>query len=83
MSVTQKQSQLINSGVSDFFGASLLFGSGFLLCLGLVMVASSSMGIAESRYGDVFFFFKSQAKKKVLESFEQKKNHLLCSFAKL
>jgi cell division protein FtsW len=50
----------VNSGINDFFGSSLIFGSGFLLCFGLVMVASSSMGIAESRYGDAFFFFKRQ-----------------------
>lgn len=60
MNSTQMQLPLYKSGVKDNLGGSLLLGVGCLLCLGLVMVASSSMDIAESRYGDAFFLFKKQ-----------------------
>lgn len=36
----------------------LLLSAGALACLGLVMVASASMGVAETQYGDAFFFLK-------------------------
>jgi cell division protein FtsW len=56
----QKQNKLYVSGISDFYGAALILGIGFLVTFGLVMVASSSMEIAQSKYGDPFFLFKKQ-----------------------
>lgn len=35
----------------------LLVASGFLFCIGLVMVGSASMGVAEASYGNPFYFF--------------------------
>jgi len=60
MNTSQTKLPLYTSGVKDFYGASLILGVGFLLSLGLVMVASSSMEIADSRYGDPFFLLKKQ-----------------------
>lgn len=51
---------LYNSGISDLHGKNIFFGVAFLIAIGLIMVASSSMEIAESRYGDPFFFLKKQ-----------------------
>jgi len=35
----------------------LLVASGFLFCIGLIMVGSASMGVAEASYGNPFYFF--------------------------
>lgn len=35
----------------------LLLASGFLLCVGLIMVGSASMGVAEANFGNPFYFF--------------------------
>jgi len=35
----------------------LLVASGFLLCIGLIMVGSASMGVAEATFGNPFYFF--------------------------
>jgi cell division protein FtsW len=35
----------------------LLLSSGILFCIGLVMVASASMGVADAQFGSPFFFF--------------------------
>lgn len=35
----------------------LLLSAGMLLCIGLVMVASASMGVAEAQFGNAFYFF--------------------------
>lgn len=60
MNTKQSSMPLYRSGVKDILGGTLILAVGFLLCLGLLMVASSSMEIAESRYGDAFFLFKKQ-----------------------
>lgn len=36
---------------------SLLLSSGILFCIGLIMVASASMGVAEAQFGNAFYFF--------------------------
>lgn len=36
---------------------TLLLTSGILFCIGLIMVASASMGVAEAQYGNAFYFF--------------------------
>ncbi|MFN3586864.1 MAG: hypothetical protein ACK4UT_05115, partial [Moraxellaceae bacterium] len=36
----------------------LLLSAAMLSCLGLVMVASASMGVAEAMYGDAFYFLR-------------------------
>lgn len=48
------------SGFSDGYGASFLLALLFLISLGLVMVASSSMEIAEARTDDAFYYLKRQ-----------------------
>lgn len=35
----------------------LLMSSGFLFCVGLIMVGSASMGVADAEYGNPFYFF--------------------------
>lgn len=35
----------------------LLLSAGILFCIGLIMVASASMGVAEAQYGNAFYFF--------------------------
>lgn len=35
----------------------LLLSAGTLFCIGLIMVASASMGVAEALYGNAFYFF--------------------------
>lgn len=35
----------------------LMLSSGILLCIGLIMVASASMGVAEAQFGGPFYFF--------------------------
>jgi cell division protein FtsW len=35
----------------------LLLSAGTLFCIGLVMVASASMGVAEAQFGNAFYFF--------------------------
>lgn len=35
----------------------LLVASGFLFCIGLIMVGSASMGVAEATFGSPFYFF--------------------------
>ena len=39
----------------------LLVAAGFLLCIGLIMVGSASMGVAEASYGNPFYFFTRHA----------------------
>jgi cell division protein FtsW len=36
---------------------TLLLTAGILFCIGLIMVASASMGVAEAQYGNAFYFF--------------------------
>ena len=48
------------SGVTTGHGMTVIVAIVFLVSLGLVMVASSSMGIAEDRMGDPFYFIKRQ-----------------------
>ena len=50
-----------NSGLTTGYGLTVILAIIFLISLGLVMVASSSMGIAEDRMGDPFYFIKRQA----------------------
>ncbi len=42
------------------FDPVLLTAAGGLMLLGLVMVASSSLAVAETKYGDAFYFLKRQ-----------------------
>lgn len=35
----------------------LMLSAGFLLCMGLIMVGSASMGVADATFGNPFFFF--------------------------
>lgn len=35
----------------------LMLSAGILFCIGLVMVASASMGVAEAQFGNAFYFF--------------------------
>lgn len=35
----------------------LLLSAGFLFCIGLIMVGSASMGVADASYGNPFYFF--------------------------
>lgn len=51
---------LYRSGLSDFYGAALAMGIAFLVVLGLVMVASASMEIAQSLYDNPFHLFRKQ-----------------------
>ncbi len=39
-------------------GALLIFATGTLLCLGLVMVASASMDVAQAQFANPFYFFQ-------------------------
>lgn len=51
---------MYKSGFATLHGSLLILTIIFLVSLGLVMVASSSMGIAEERMGDAFYFLKRQ-----------------------
>ena len=35
----------------------VLLSAGFLFCIGLIMVGSASMGVADANYGNPFYFF--------------------------
>jgi len=52
---------IYKSGFTTGYGSIVIVAIVFLVGLGLVMVASSSMGIAEERMGDPFFYIKRQA----------------------
>jgi cell division protein FtsW len=63
-------SQAIKAGKAPLAGNGLVLGQGYdrvilllylcLICLGLVMVASASIGIADQNTGDPFFYAKRQ-----------------------
>ncbi len=54
------KTSLYKSGFNDVYGMGLLLSSIFILVVGMIMVASSSMEIAESRHGDAFYLLKKQ-----------------------
>ena len=51
---------MYRSAVNDFYGAALAMGIIFLVVFGLVMVASASMEIAQSLYGNPFYLLRKQ-----------------------